>query len=156
MVSVKEQVISPSLFTLRLRGGAPDLINQLPPDLMNATRISEKQLARVTRAVIRDLTSQNQSGVEHESLQSFRAGRMVVDGTTLRPIPDKGLLIFEGSEDDGMIHLLWMERSSFAAEHGAPLDLILVPGRMKFDLFIDFLHRDANIPRAPIGFTLLF
>jgi hypothetical protein len=141
--------MSTSFFTLRLRGGAPDLINQLSPDLMNATKISEKQLARVTKAVIRDLALQNQSSVEHERLQSFRAGRMVVDGTTLRPIPDKGLLLFEASEDDGMIHMLWMERSSFAAEHGAPLDLILVPGRITVDF--SCLVQNSNIPQAPLA-----
>ncbi len=27
-----------------------------------------------------------------------------------------------------MLHMLWMERNSFAVEHSAPLDLILVPG----------------------------
>jgi hypothetical protein len=130
LVSSNQDVIATSLFSPRLRGGAPDLISHLSLDLMNATRISEKQLARVTRGVLRDLALQNQSSVEHERLQSFRAGRMVVDGTTLRPIPDKGLLLFEASEDDGMMHMLWMERSSVAAEHGTPFDLILVPGLM--------------------------
>jgi hypothetical protein len=150
-VSAKEEILVSSFFTLRLRGGSPDLLNQLSADLMNATKISEKQLASVARAVKRDLASQNQSSVEHERLQSFRAGRMVIDGTTLRPLPDKGLLLFEASEDDGMVHMLWTERSSFAADHSAPLDLILVPGLPKPYLPPDAAARkDAHFFQAAV------
>ena len=56
---------------------------------------------------------------------------MVVDGKTLRPMTEKGIIVFEVSDDDGMIHMLWMDRDSNSAERKAPVDLILLPGDPK-------------------------
>ena len=116
---------------IRLRGGGPsnNLMNYLSPELVNATRLSEKQFFRVARAVWQERSTQNGTSLENEKMQSFRAGRMVTEGKTLRPMAEKGLLVFERSEDDDMIHLLWMDRNTNADERQATVDLILVPGK---------------------------
>jgi hypothetical protein len=95
---------------------------------MNATRLPEKQFSKIARTNWREFGSQNGSALENERLQSFRAGRMIIEGRTLRPLAEKGMLVFEISDDDGMIHMLWMERNNNAAERRATVDLILVPG----------------------------
>jgi hypothetical protein len=114
---------------LRLRGGRDtNLLDCLSPSLMNATRLPEKQFSKIARTIWREFGSQNGSALENERLQSFRAGRMIIEGRTLRPLAEKGMLVFEISDDDGMIHMLWMERNNNAAERRATVDLILVPG----------------------------
>ena len=59
---------------------------------------------------------------------------MVTEGKTLRPMAEKGLLVFERSEDDDMIHLLWMDRNTNADERQATVDLILVPGKQEMHI----------------------